>query len=231
MANSLLVSGRVADALGRAIVCGTYPAGGTLPPEVDLSVRFGISRTAVREALKMLGAKGLIAPRRRVGGVVTERAKWSLLDPDVLRWMRDAPADLDLLMDLAKLRLAIEPQAAREAARLGDAAAISAIRAAAQAMADDPEQALTADIAFHVALLNASGNRFFRALGPMVESALAMSIPVTNRVKQVPKADTELHLAIFRAIQDGRAEDAAAHAHELVAETLRLLEAAAPPGR
>lgn len=229
MANEALVSGRVADSIGKAIVHGDYPEGSILPSELELCEQFGVSRTGVREALKMLGAKGLIAPRRRVGGLVTDRARWSLLDPDVLRWMRGATVDVGLLKDLAQLRLAIEPQAAREAATRGDATAIDAIRIAGEAMAADPEQALAADVAFHVAVLKASGNRFFLALGPMVESALAMSIPVTNEVKQVPKADVELHMAIYRAIRDGRSEEAAARSHELVAETLRLLEASPLP--
>ena len=93
-------------------------------------------------------------------------------------------------------------------------------------MAEDPAQALAADIAFHIALLRASGNRFFQALGPMVESALAMSIPVTNEVKQVPKADILLHMAIHDAIRDGRAEAAADLSQGLIAETLRLLDVA-----
>lgn len=224
MTNEALVSGRVADVLGKAIVHGDYPVGGILPSELELCERFGVSRTGVREALKMLGAKGLIAPRRRVGGLVTERAKWSLLDPDVLRWMRGAAVDVELLKDLAQLRLAIEPEAARQAAARGDVTAIDAIRLAGEAMAADPGQALDADVAFHVAVLRASGNRFFLALGPMVESSLAMGIPVTNEAKRVAKADVEQHMSIYRAIRDGRADEAASRTHELVAETLRLLE-------
>ena len=226
MATEVLVSGRVADALGGAIVRGEHPAGSVLPSELDLCDQFGVSRTGVREALKMLGAKGLIAPRRRVGGIVTDRSQWSLLDPDVLRWMRGATTDMGLLKDLARLRLAIEPEAARLAALRGHEKDIAAIRIAGEAMAADPARALVADIAFHVALLRASGNRFFQALGPMVESALAMSIPVTNEVKQVPKADVALHMAVHDAIRDGRAEDAATLSHELIAETLRLLDVA-----
>lgn len=228
MGQTDLVSGRVAESLGRAIVHGEYAGGTVLPSELELCERYGVSRTGVREALKMLGAKGLIAPRRRIGGTVTDRSNWSLLDPDVLRWMRGAALDIGLLRDLAGLRLAIEPEAARQAAARGDEADIAAIGEAGQAMAADPAKALVADVAFHVALLKASGNRFFTALGPMVESALAMSIPVTNEVKQVPKADILLHMAIFEAIRDGRGEEAAALSHDLIAETIRLLDIANP---
>ena len=226
MGKEELVSRRVAESLGRAIVHGAYPAGSVLPSEQDLCTQYSVSRTGVREALKMLGGKGLIQPRRRVGGMVEERANWSLLDPDVLRWMRGAGADIDLLKDLARLRLAIEPEAAALAALTGDRGRIDLIGEAGHAMARDPGDALAADVAFHAALLSASGNRFFAALAPMVESALLMSIPVTNNVKQVPKADVDKHLAIYAAIRDGRAEDAASMSRELIAETLRLLEAA-----
>ena len=74
MGKEELVSRRVAESLGRAIVHGAYPAGSVLPSEQDLCTQYSVSRTGVREALKMLGAKGLIAPRRRVGGIVNERA-------------------------------------------------------------------------------------------------------------------------------------------------------------
>ena len=226
MGKEELISRRVAESLGRAIVHGEYPAGSILPSEQDLCTLYSVSRTGVREALKMLGGKGLIQPRRRVGGIVSARDHWSLLDPDVLRWMRGAAVDIHLLKDLARLRLAIEPEAAALAARTGDQKRIALIGEAGHAMSGEPDEALAADVAFHAALLSASGNRFFAALAPMVESALLMSIPVTNGVKQVPKADVEKHLAIFAAIRDGRPEDAAGMSRELIAETLRLLEVA-----
>jgi DNA-binding FadR family transcriptional regulator len=219
-----LKSQRVADVLGGAIVSGELPVGSALPSEAALCKRHAVSRIAVREALKLLGAKHLITARPRVGGVVSPRSAWSLLDADVLRWMRRAPVDVTLLKELARLRLAIEPEAAASAATLRDPAAIAALAAAVKEMAAHPGDAVTADVAFHIALLAGSGNRFFAALGAMVESALMMSIPVTNAVKRVSKADVEAHRAIFTAIRDGDAERARERARTLIGETVRLLD-------
>lgn len=219
-----LKSQRVADLLGSAIVAGEIPVGSTLPSEAALCERYGVSRIAVREALKVLGGKHLISTRPRVGGVVSPRSAWSLLDADVLRWMQRAPVDVTLLKELARLRLAIEPEAAASAASLRDPGALAALAGAVKDMAAHPGDALTADVAFHMALLFGSGNRFFAALGAMVESALLMSIPVTNAVKRVSKADVEAHRAIYTAIRDGDVEQARERARSLIGETVRLLD-------
>ncbi len=228
MGGSVLLSNQLAQELGRSIVGGSLPAGSALPTEAELCLRHGASRTAVREAMKMLGAKGLVAARPRLGGSVRERHYWSLLDPDVLRWMREAPADIALLLELAQLRLAIEPEAAASAARIRDPAALTRIAAALAEMEGDPVEALQADIAFHAELLRASGNRFFASLAGMVESALSMSIPVTNAAKKVAKADVEAHRVVYLAIRAGEAEAARAYARAHIEESIRLLNKAAP---
>jgi GntR family galactonate operon transcriptional repressor len=222
-----LKSQRVADLLGRAIVSGEVPVGSALPSEAALCERYGVSRIAVREALKLLGSKHLITARPRVGGLVSPRSAWSLLDADVLRWMRGGPADLMLLKELARLRLAIEPEAAASAALRRDPAALAALEAALSEMAAHPGDALAADVAFHIALLAGSGNRFFAALGAMVESALSMSIPVTNAAKRVPKADVAAHRAVLTAISAGDPDSARERARALISETVRLLDTVA----
>jgi DNA-binding FadR family transcriptional regulator len=223
MLKSDLLSAQLAQSLGRSIVAGRLPAGSPLPSEAQLCRDHGASRTAVREALKMLGGKGMIAARPRVGASVRDRQHWSMLDSDVLRWMRDAPVDIGLLLDLAQLRLAIEPEAAAAAALRRDPASLARMEAALAAMQGDPSEALAADIAFHAELLRASGNRFFASQAPMIESALSMSIPVTNRAKQVAKADVEAHRIVYIAIRAGDAAGASAHARAHILESLRLL--------
>jgi DNA-binding FadR family transcriptional regulator len=223
MARADLLSTQLAQSLGRAIVAGSPPVGGTLPTEAELCRHHKASRTAVREALKMLGGKGMIAARPRLGAAVRERQHWSMLDADVLRWMRDAPIDTELLLELAQLRLAIEPEAAAAAALRRDPASLARIAAALDAMEGDPVEALAADIGFHAELLRASGNRFFASQAPMIESALSMSIPVTNQAKQVAKADVEAHRAVYLAICAGDAVAASAHARAHILESLRLL--------
>ena len=223
MLGSDLLSAQLAHSLGRSIVAGRLPAGSALPSEAQLCRDHGASRTAVREALKMLGGKGMIAARPRVGASVRDRQFWSMLDADVLAWMREAPVDLSLLLDLAQLRLAIEPEAAALAAQRREPAGLARMAAALAAMEGDPAEALAADIAFHAELLRASGNRVFASQAVMIESALSMSIPVTNRAKQVAKADVEAHRAVYRAIRAGDPVAASAHARAHILEALRLL--------
>ncbi len=219
-----LKSQRVANLLGSAIVSGELPVGSALPSEAALCERYGVSRMALREALKLLGSKHLISARPRIGAAVAPRAAWSLLDADVLRWMKQGPVDVALLRELARLRQAIEPEAAAAAAERHHPDTIAALTRAVADMAAGPGDSLAADVAFHVTLLSGSGNRFFAGLGAMVESALSMSIPVTNAAKQVPKADVEAHRAILDAIRDGDAERARDCARVLIGETMRLLD-------
>lgn len=218
-----LLSMRLAQSLGQSIVAGRLPAGGVLPTEAELCRRHGASRTAVREALKMLSGKGLVSARPRLGASVRERQHWSMLDADVLRWMQDAPPDRALLLELAQLRLAIEPEAAASAAQRREPGSLARIAAALEAMEGDPAEALEADIDFHAELLRASGNRFFASQAAMIRSALSMSIPVTNAAKKVAKADVEVHRAIYLAIRDGDAEAARTHARAHILESVRLL--------
>ena len=224
MPRPALLSNQLAQSLGRSIVAGRHPAGSALPTEAELCRQHGASRTAVREALKMLGGKGMVAARPRTGASVREPQHWSMLDADVLRWMRDMPIDRALLLELAQLRLAIEPEAAAAAALRRDPAALARIASALARMEGDPVEALEADIAFHAELLRASGNRFFASQAPMVESALSMSIPVTNAAKRVAKADVAAHRVVYEAIRDGDAAAASAHARAHILESLRLLK-------
>ncbi|QAY76293.1 FadR/GntR family transcriptional regulator [Sphingosinicella sp. BN140058] len=219
-----LLSAQLAQSLGRAIVAGRLAVGSSLPTEADLCRQHGASRTAVREALKVLGGKGLVSARPRLGASVRDKQHWSMLDADVLRWMRDAPVDRALLLDLAQLRLAIEPEAASAAAHRRDPQALGNIAAAIEAMEGDPAEALQADIAFHAELLRASGNRFFASQASMVESALSMSIPVTNAAKRVAKADVEAHRIVYLAIRDGDAAAASTHVRAHILESVRLLK-------
>ena len=94
----------LADAVGRAIVTGAYPTGAALT-EAELSVRYGVSRTVTREALKMLTAKGLVTSRPRHGTVVEPERCWSLFDTDVLDWTLGRGRPLELLRrDVSRLR-------------------------------------------------------------------------------------------------------------------------------
>jgi DNA-binding FadR family transcriptional regulator len=94
---------QVVDQLGIAIIGGEFPPETTLPIDSALQDRFGVSRTVLREALKALAAKNLIASRARIGTVVLPRRDWSLFDPDVLAWHFETGPDIAFLRSLAEI--------------------------------------------------------------------------------------------------------------------------------
>ncbi|MGZ8998092.1 MAG: FadR/GntR family transcriptional regulator [Allosphingosinicella sp.] len=189
------------DGLGRAIVTGAYDDH-RFPTEAELAEQFEVSRSVTREAVKMLTAKGLLTARPRKGTSVQPPTCWNLFDTDVLRWLLERKFSLDLLRQFSELRIAIEPAAAALAARNGSVVAIAAIQAGyermerAEAGRDD---ALDSDIAFHIAVLDASANPFFMQFRDMVETALRTSIRFTNRFKG-RTASLPAHCAVLTAI-------------------------------
>lgn len=173
------------DNLGRAIVTGRFEHE-PFPTEAELAKQHNVSRSVTREAVKMLTAKGLLSARPRQGTVVQPTTSWNLFDTDVLRWLLEREFSVDLLKQFNQLRIAIEPEAAALAARFGNDVELQRItdglermKAAEQGFDDT----LDADIAFHVAILRASGNPFYVQFRDVVSTALRTSIRFTNRIK------------------------------------------------
>lgn len=213
--------------LGAAIVDGRYRSGEGLPSEAGLCDEYGISRSATREAIKMLTAKGLVTSRPRQGIRVQPRARWNLFDPDVLGWILRASPSLEMLREFLQLRTAIEQEAAALAAAEQDRDGISAIGAALQCMKraeeglDDPVEA---DIAFHINILNATNNAFYIQLGSFIETALRVSIRFTNRIKGVETASYRNHKKLFDAIDRGDVGAARKASAAMQNEALALIE-------
>lgn len=188
--------------LGQAIVVGVYSQSNPLPYEGELAMHYGVSRPVLREAVKMLTAKGLLVARPRLGTSVAPESHWNLLDPDILGWLLERRADRTLLIELTQLRLAIEPEAAALAAlsasdedREALRGAVARMEAAEQGL-DDP---LMSDIAFHVAILNSCRNRFYAQLSGFVETALRISARWANQ-QGVHQANMNEHRAVADAI-------------------------------
>lgn len=217
------------DSLGRAIVTGRYRHA-PFPTEAEIARVHGVSRSVTREAVKMLTAKGLVSARPRQGTVVQPSASWNLFDPDVLRWLLERPFSIDLLRQFTQLRIAIEPEAAALAARHADAAALRAIEGRLAGMRDAEAgrgDVLDADIAFHVAVLQASGNPFYAQFRDVVATALSKSIRFTNRIKGHSASIAE-HRAVTDAIVAHDADRARAAMHGLIGNVLQLIEGAEP---
>ena len=225
---SRYLTGEVVERIGGQIVRGDVAPGGSLPIEAELAKQHDTSRTVIREAVKMLTAKGLVGSRPRRGTYVEPEAKWNILDPDVLRWTLQRRFSFELMRDFLVVREGIEPKAAAAAATLQDRAAIARIAARLDDMREADEgrmDSLESDIAFHIAILHASGNRFFIQFSHVIDTALRFSIRLTNSVKGVRMASVADHERIYRAIERGDAAGAEQAAQELLTEAIRLLDA------
>ena len=163
--------GSIARKLGVAIVSGRIKPGKTLDNEIDSSERMAVSRTAYREAVRILAAKGLVASRPKRGTQVCPRSVWHLLDPEVLSWVFESHPRQDFVVGLFELRLIIEPAAAALAAERRSAEDLARMRDALQRMerhglADADGQ--SADREFHDAILAATRNPALLALSSSI---------------------------------------------------------------
>lgn len=211
--------GRVVHTLGIRIASGDLAPGEPLPTEEELVGELGVGRSALREAMKVLGGKGLVESRTRAGTRVRPREAWHLLDPDVLGWRYQkspAPGDLE---DLAGLRLALEPGAARLAAEQATPDGIRGIEealAAMRATLGDPEPFIEADLRFHAAVFEASGNALLVHLHQMMAIALAAVRHVHTREPARYSASLDQHERVLIAIRRHHARKAAESMRELV---------------
>ncbi|MFT4927604.1 MAG: DNA-binding FadR family transcriptional regulator [Phenylobacterium sp.] len=213
--------------LGMAIVSGEYSDLGKLPSEAELCTQFDVSRTATREAVKMLSAKGLISSRPKQGIRVMAESHWNMFDTDVLEWILASQPSLALLKEFTQMRYAIEPEAAALAAQNPKTEAIVDLHKALIRMdnadkgLDDP---LESDIEFHTGILHASNNRFITQLHEFTSTALRVSIRYTNRIKGVAVGDVEAHREVLTAIEAGDSELARQRMQGLLGEALELIE-------
>lgn len=190
-----------------------------------------VSRTALREAIKVLMSKGLVEARPRIGTRVRSREAWQLLDPDVLAWQRDGPLRSAFLRNLAEVRSVIEPAAAAMAAqraRASDIAAISEVYGAMAAAATGPtlslERFVAADQRFHAAILRTSGNNLLEQMAQAVFSELTAGFLVTTSLPGSARASLPRHRRIFEAIRNGRSADARRAMLALVNHSARELQ-------
>ncbi|GGF78293.1 FadR/GntR family transcriptional regulator [Alteromonas lipolytica] len=224
---NLNISQRVANELGKAIVAGVYSQDQAVPTEAQLGNEYGISRTAVREAVKMLTAKGLISSRPRQGIRVEPVENWNLFDSSVLSWIYQSRPSLALLKEFLQMRLAIEPQAAALAAKCQPPLALEKIDSALAAM-DSAAQAnlpmMASDGEFHAAILLASGNRFFCQLQDFIRTANNVG---HQNACEPPHSLTTIvadHRNICQAITSGDAELARSRMTALITELMDRID-------
>ncbi len=210
-----------AHQLGTAIVSGVYNPGDRLPTEMESAERMGISRSVYREATRMLTAKGLLTSKPKAGTVVSPRASWHLLDPDVLAWSFQAGPTPDYIDNLFELRMAVEPAAAGLAARRRTQAQLETMAACLETMRTQTlakEAGRTADRVFHQTLLEATGNDVMISLSSGIAAAARWATEFKQRHRTLPRDPVPDHVRVWDAIRD-QDSDAARHA----AVTLLLL--------
>jgi len=226
---------QVARALGGEILAGVYPPGAKLPSEAEILARFGVSRTVLREAFKTLTAKGLIVSRTRVGTTVLDSAHWNFFDADVLAWKAGQGFDLAFVRDLAAIRVAIEPAAARSAAEHATPEDIAAMRRCVERMAAATGSAgefAEADLEFHKMVGQASGNVLMRSLAAVIETALLASFRMSSPAQEndVHEASVQGHARIVDAIEARKGDKAAKAMHDIIGHGLSRIERALDDG-
>ncbi len=215
----------VANEIGLRIVRGDYPPGSILPNEAKWSETFEVSRSAVREAIKMLMAKSLLSSRPKIGSWVEPRERWNLLDRDVLSWYAMAPDRQSFLRTVQEFRHIIEPEATALAAERRSEEQMAEISTACREMgeATSLSSRTQADTRFHLAILRASGNDLLVPLGVLIESALNhLFVFVTRELNDVRHAQ-KLHEAIEKNIRLQRPEAARNAVRKLLANTDQVI--------
>lgn len=229
---------QVLDRLGVDICNGRYAPGQILPSENELCERFAFSRIVIREAVKSLAAKGMLEVRRKVGTLVLAPSEWNLFDPDIIAWRtRTAGADREMSRDLMELRRIVEPAAARLAAQRATADERQAIRVAFESMrravAGEGDY-VSADLAFHTAILASSGNQFVRQMKVGLSAVLRRGFEIVSQKPGGPRESLPAHELLCLAIVDGNAEAAEQAAFALIDHATNdlqeCLEREAPSG-
>jgi GntR family galactonate operon transcriptional repressor len=202
---SITLRDRITCALAERILGGAYPPGSLLPTEAELGAEFEASRTALREAMRVLAAKGLVESRQRVGTLVRPEEEWNRLDPDVLAWMGGIAPDLDFIHGLIEARVVVEPAAADLAARRASARDLSAIEAAYERMCEshphDLDACTCADLDFHLAILRATKNPVFASLGSVIGAALSNAFRLTTSLTDSYERTLAAHGEVLEAIR------------------------------
>jgi DNA-binding FadR family transcriptional regulator len=209
------------ESLGLRIVSGEIPEGETLDV-AELQRDFDVSLTVIREALRVLAAKGLVAARQKRGTYVRPRSEWQLLDGDVLRWQFGGAPTARFFEDLSELRAIVEPSSARLAAQRRtkeDIATLERHLEAMSAAAGDPEAEVAADLAFHQALLRATHNELLARLDVLIRNALEARDRAVHEGPNHPDP-VPSHRAVVSAVVKGDANGAERAMRALIARSV-----------
>jgi DNA-binding FadR family transcriptional regulator len=214
----------VAGRIGSLIAHGSIEPGSVLPNEATLGTEFGVSRTALREAIKVLASKGLVEVRRKTGTRVRPHAEWNMLDPEVLTWLFSGTGIPAGMSDLIEVRKVVEPAAARMAALRATSEDLAGIREAYLAMQQatgDLPSSVESDLRFHLAVLEATHNVFMRPFGALIQAALRASFRLTSSNNTLYRKTLTLHRAVADAIEVENGDEAETAMLAILSQTSR----------
>lgn len=206
--------GRVVHRIGQDVVAGRLKPGETLPNEADLCEQLGVSRSVLREAVRVLASKGLLETKARLGTRVRDTEAWSRLDPAVLSWQSAISPPDHFVRELFGLRRVVEPMVAEMAARCIGEEALASLEASFRDMVeagDDPERYFEPDFQFHQLILAAADNSLVYTLGQTIKQALEITLRLSLPAPRGQQRATPLHRAVLDAIRN-RLPDAAREA-------------------
>jgi DNA-binding FadR family transcriptional regulator len=209
----------IAHDLGIAIVGGVHLPGDVLSGEERFSADNNVSRTAYREAIRILAAKGLVYSRTKSGTRVSPRERWNMLDLDVLAWMFESGPTPQLIRDIFELRRIVEPAAAELAAERRDERELARMGHALEEMAHygltDPI-GRTADEAFHYLILKATRNEPLMTLSTSVAAAVEWTTAFARQTPHLMRDPMPDHHAVYAALVRRDPEDARSQMAKLV---------------
>jgi DNA-binding FadR family transcriptional regulator len=213
--------GRVVEEIGLRVLNGSYIPGKALPIEPELMEELCISRTVLREAIKVLAAKGLVESRPKTGTRVRPREQWNLLDPTVLHLYCQVVEYSTFAASFQQVRVVIEPEAAALAAEHRSRLQLNALEEAYQAMEAAKEIVgwTAADLRFHEAILDATGNPFMRPLGALISTALETLLSHSFKSSPNPFESLKAHRRVLEAIRDKDVNRARVSMRALLAST------------
>jgi DNA-binding FadR family transcriptional regulator len=213
------VPAQIAGDIGAKIVSGRLKAGTVLDGEVEASGQRKVSRSAYREAVRILRAKGLVRSRTKTGTRVSPIEEWHLLDPDVLGWMCSHDPTPQLLISLFELRIMVEPEAAAFAAQRRSLRQLNDMEDALKEMERETLKTAKgrfADQNFHSAILAASQNAFLATLSSSVSAAVDLSTSFKQRTRRLSRDAVPDHWRVYRAIAAGDSKAARSAMQRLV---------------
>jgi DNA-binding FadR family transcriptional regulator len=200
------------EVLGRRIVNDQYRQGDAIPTEPELAESLGVSRTTVRDAIKVLSGKGMVRTARRYGTKVRPISEWHLLDADVISWHNSTHHRIGrMFVETTELRCIFEPAAAELAAERATSEQVRTILDAADAL--HPGSLATgelyaADSLFHCTILDSTGNLMMRQLRPIIVGILRISYEFGVQGELGEPVSREGHIRVAEAIRDRRPETA-----------------------